>query len=402
MGNKKYRAAWVFALLLACACSGLKNHPASEAGSKQVAPRPEWDRVFARSSGWTGGDVAASFIITGNRVLWVFGDSFVGGVENNRHVKAVLVNNTIAIHPYDPAHPGKAPSPDAVKFYWGAPDSSGKPTAWIKPMQQGEFKSWYWPTGGGVVLATPERGFALALFLVQLEKKPGDDTVWGFRTIGSELAMIDDVEAPAPDWQPRIIELPFHIEHQHGSAKGEEVEWGVAAFFKPASGLGPDYVFIYGTRSRNSRERDLVLARARPESFERFEQWEFFAGNGQWLKSPGKAVPVVSGVASEISVDKIVGMDGVRYVMVYGEPLFGNRIFMRTARHPQGPWSDFNPVFTVPDTLQSKTLFAYAAKGHAALSQPGTLLVSYIISSHEFSELYNNASLYHPRFLTIK
>jgi hypothetical protein len=396
------KTAVLVLLCLAWSCQGVFKNPSPGAPSGQsVTQARQWDEVFTRHTGWTGGDVAASFLIPGDRVLWVFGDSFVGAVENNRRVRSALVNNAIALHPCDPSHPGKAPAPDQVEFYWGPPDAAGRPTAWLKPRSDENPRSWYWPTGGGVVLPYPERGFALALFFIQLEKRPGDDSVWGFKTKGSELAMIDNVAAPAPDWRPRIIELPLRLEQQADSETGEQFEWGVAALYQPVFGLGPDYVFIYGTRSRNTSQRELVLARARPENLEQFEQWEFFAGKGQWLKSPLKAVAIVKSVASEISVDKIAGPSGTRYLMVYSEPLLGSRIFLRSSCHPEGPWSDFNPVFTVPETLQGKTLFAYAAKGHAALSEPGTLLISYIVSSNEFSELLNNSSLYRPRFLTL-
>jgi len=111
-GSKNFFAALaagmtILALMLACA--RLLSPPA---GQNLAARSGDWDRAFTQKEGWTGGDVAASFILPGNRALWVFGDSFIGEVENGRRVNSTLVNNAIALHPHDPAKPGAAPEPD--------------------------------------------------------------------------------------------------------------------------------------------------------------------------------------------------------------------------------------------------------------------------------------------------
>jgi len=401
--NKKYfsaLSAYILVLFLACSCSGLKKYASAEVpGGQTAALQSQWDMAFARSSGWTGGDVAASFVIPGKRILWVFGDSFIGDVEAGRHVRSTLVNNAIAVHPFDPDRPGKAPTAETINFFWGPDDETGKPTAWVRPVQKGSSKTWYWPTGGGLVLPGPSGAKHMALFLILLEKKQGEDSLWAFQVVGNELAIIDNVEQPAQSWKIRIIELPYQID-QAGSSG--QVEWGVASLYQPGADGSPGYVFIYGVESDQEDQRDLLLARVNPSGFENFGNWEFFAGDEKWLKSPGRASHIVKGVASELSVDQVSGKNsGKKYVMVYSEPLFGERIFVRTASSPEGPWTDAQPVFTVSEVKKSKNYFAYAAKGHAALSGPRSLLVSYIVNSHDFNELANDASIYRPRFFMI-
>ncbi len=390
--NKKYFqlfAAWALILFTACACRGLfKNYPAG-VPARQTVAQDQWDRAFSRKSGWTGGDVGSSFLIPGNRVLWVFGDSFVGDVEADRHLRAVMVNNSIAVHAYHPDWPGKAPMPGGIKFYWGPPDASGKPSAWVKPFE--DSKSWYWPTGGGVVFPGVDGGQRLALFLIQLEKIPADNSVWGFEVVGGAVAIVDNIEDPAEKWKPRVRGISY---------VAGRMEWGEAALMDTRSQGSPGYIYIYGTEMDPSDKRDLLLARVPSSKLEQTDHWEFFAGGGQWLNSPDQALPIVKGVASELSVDRIADRTGgVHYVMVYSEPFPGNRIFVRAAPNPEGPWSEAQPVFTVSGVKGSKTLFAYAAKGHAPLSEPGSLLISYIVNSNDFKELVNNASIYRPRFV---
>lgn len=408
--KKKYLQALYTCVLiafLAFSCTGFIKPSTPAITNDQAAALPsQWDLAFSRRSGWTGGDVAASFVIPRNRVLWVFGDSFVGEVEGGRHVRATLVNNAIAVHPYGPGRPGTAPAPEKISFFWGPADESGKPTAWVRPAQKDRpgaagSKTWYWPTGGGVVLPGPGGSKRLALFLILLEKKQGQDSLWAFQCVGSAVAMIDNVEEPARLWKTRVIDLPHQISGDPKDAQGGgQVDWGAASLYEPGAGGSPGYVFIYGVVSDPSNNKDLVLARVNPSGIEDFAQWEFYGQGEKWLKSPDLAGRIVKGVASELSVDRVLGKKGgAGYVMVYSEPLFGDRIFARTSQSTEGPWSDAKPVFTVPEVKKSKNYFAYAAKGHASLSMPGALLISYIVNSHDFTELINDASIYRPRFI---
>lgn len=396
---RRARFISLLVLWLVCCCGKIPGLFASLVPAAQVTEQPGWDRVFERRSGWTGGDVAASIIIPGERVLWLFGDSWVGEVKDNRRVNAVLVNNSIAIQTFDPGQPGKAPPPDRINFYWGS-DDAGKPTAWLRPVHDPRKpQTWYWPTGGAVVIPDEGGNPRLALFLLEL-KKAGGDNVWGFECIGSRMALVDNVSAPVQFWKPVVIDLPHRIEG--GDLSGNQIDWGVAAHYRAGAGGAPDYVFIYGVATDRGNNRELLLARVFPSALPEFKQWEFFAGAGKWEESPPAAHSIVRGVAGELSVDRIAGRSGeFYYAMVYSEPFLGDRIFARIASAPEGPWSDLSPVFTVAEARRSPTLFAYAAKGHAGLSKPRTLLVSYIVNSNEFNELVNDASVYRPRFICV-
>src|SRR5262249_41386160 len=91
----------------------------------------------------------------------------------------------------------------------------------------------------------------------------------------------------------------------------------------------------------------------------------------------------------------------IELICIHSEPLFGRRIFARAALRPEGPWSAAQPIFEVPDPARDPRLTTYAAKGHARLSPPGELLISYIINSREFEQVLDDAALYRPRFIRI-
>ncbi len=376
--------------LVSVSCTGISG--SSLQAPEQVRPARGWDRVFANESGWIGADVASSFLIPGDRVLWVFGDTFIGEVKDGARTNARMVNNSIAVHPYNARHPGVPPSPGEVTFLWGPADEEGNPTAWIEP-DNGHAaaggKTWYWPTGGAAVLPGPG-GYGLALFLIRLEKVEGDDTVWGFKCAGGAVAMIDNLEGPAPSWRARVIELPREI-------GGREIDWGAAALYEPGTS---DHVFIYATAVKGN-VRDLLLARTSPYELDDFGQWEFWDGDG-WSTEGEDLEVIVENVASEMSVDAVArGSGGASYIMVYSEPALGSHIFLRESAAPEGPWSKARPIYKVEEIARDESYFTYAAKAHPSLSSPGELLVSYIVNSNDFVKLAHDSSIYRPRFVSV-
>lgn len=400
--TKKFLSAIFAFLIIICSLWALNPFQEQNRAEQSLVRVFDWDRIFTRKSGWLGGDVAGSFIIPGNRVLWVFGDSFIGRVKDNKRVNLKMVNNSVAIHPYAPDQPGKAPLPCQVHFYWGAQDFSGKPTAWIRPKEQGDNKTWYWPTGGGVVLGrgtdTKER---LALFLIQVEKKSPEDSVWGFKTIGSSVAIVENLRLPVRFWNTRIISLPHQIERRTGDHWViHQLEWGVSALSQ-----GSEHsllVLIYGCETKEHQQRDLVLARVNGSKLEDFRSWEFYAGNGRWERNLSSASTIANDVASELSVERVFDSQGLPcYVMIYSEPFLGDQILVRLAQNPEGPWSEPKPIFRVPEVQGSQTRFAYAGKGHYSLSPPRNLLVSYVVNSHNFQEVLNDTSIYLPKFILV-
>ena len=353
----------------------------------QVSPAPEWDAVFARPSGWVGGDVAASMSLPGRRTLWVFGDSFIGETEGGRRQPRAMVNNSIAVHFIDPAHPSRPPAPEDLEFFWGPEDASGKPTAWVRPETD---DAWYWPTGGGAVVPGPD-GERLALFLVEMAKTGG--TVWSFKCVGSALAVVEGVAGPVEGWRRQVRELP----HNLGDSP-REVDWGVDAVYEPGPRRGR-WVYVFATVTDDGKQRDLIVARVRPEMIEDFDAWQFSAGL-TWAEDPEMAGPVAVDVSSELSVDRVETAFGPRYVMVMSEPGLGRGIEVRWSCSPSGPWSRERTEYKVPDPGPGR--FVYAGKAHAALSAPGELLISFVVNSNDFFEMAGNAEIYRPRFIVVQ
>src|SRR5262245_16795073 len=100
-------------LVLPCN-AGQSGEQDTGSGFSNLEARPweEADQLFRSDLRWRGGDVAYSIDLGHERVLWLFGDSFIadkpGGVRSASH----MVHNGIAIET------GYDPSKASLKFYW--------------------------------------------------------------------------------------------------------------------------------------------------------------------------------------------------------------------------------------------------------------------------------------------
>ena len=141
---------------------------ASGEPTEQSIPDVEWEAVFSRTEGWTGGDVAGTVNLGDGRTVWMFGDSWVGKVAGGKHAAgSQMVNNAIGVQPSSSLGRGRAPRYDETKFFWGPDNEKKKPTAWVIP-QTHTANQWYWPSGGGVVVHGPSGQPRLIVFLFRV------------------------------------------------------------------------------------------------------------------------------------------------------------------------------------------------------------------------------------------
>lgn len=375
---------------------------------------PDWDAIFTRTSGWTGADGAYSIDLGDGRTLWLFSDTWIGSIKDGRHAPGSgLVNNSIAIHRTPAA--GQPPAAKDVTFYWGPNDPQGRPTAWIVPdpncislrpwgRKQRASLGWYWLLDGAVVRKEPTGRPTLVLFLARIGKRAGNHGVWGFKGLGGALAVIDNPHEPANTWRITQRDNPHAIGTDAAAADGNlrEISWGAAVYAdRQAKSPAGDTLYVYGVKETAPLNKQLLLARAPASTVHQFDTWRFWAGPEEWSPNLAGAKPVADQIVNELSVDRVVVAGRPTFVMVHSEPVFGHHILLRTARTPWGPWSKPTPVYDVPGVKRNKTYFTYAAKAHAHLSEPGSLLITYVINSHDFGAMVRDPTIYRPRFIRV-
>jgi hypothetical protein len=339
---------------------------------RRAEPAPEWDAKFVGSEGWIGGDGVYSAPLGRDRVLWLFGDSFVGSVKDGRRVGAVMVNNAVAVQ----AGRGAEAS---LRFITGK-TTDGKPSAIFTPT---DAQGFFWPQAAVV------RGGRLVVFLAHIEKA-GAPGPFGFKHVGERLAVIEYPGDEPEKWRAKPVELPFA---EFGAKR--ERSWGSAVL---AAG---DSLYVFGydeAKGGGLGRRELIVARAPADKPEDFKAWRFRTADG-WSEKPEESAVLAGGLATEFSVSRRPGGKGL--VLVYTENGIGGRVVARFAAAPEGPWSEPVLLFTCPEAKE-KGLFCYAAKAHPWAAGADELLVSYCVNAHDFGRIVRDASVYRPKFVRVK
>ena len=335
-------------------------------------PAPEWNALFAGTDGWIGGDGVYSTELGSRRVLWLFGDTLIGKVDDGRRAGAAMVNNTVGILPRE--------TPDAPIRFVAGKQKDGAPAAVFLPAEGG---GWFWPQA-----AIYSRDH-LFVFLAHIEKtaQPG---AFGFKQIGQWLGVIDNPFAEPTGW--RIAQQPVPFAE---FSDEQEKSWGSAVV------IDSGHVYIYGTLDRRKvlGSRQLLLARASVEKLDDFAAWQFRTAD-DWSAAPAEAAPLAGGLATEFSVVRL--SDGTGYIAVYTENGLGDRIVGRVSAAPYGRWSDPQLLYKCPEMADDRGVFSYAAKAHPWAVRGSELLISYCVNSWEFARLFQDNDIYRPLFVRVR
>jgi hypothetical protein len=336
----------------------------------RVEPLPHYDAAFERASGWTGGDGAYSTALGADRLLWLFGDSLIGRVEDGRRLHPRLIHNSVAIQS------GPAPSAGGMAFTHRE-KADGSPEAFFQAEQDG---GWLWPYHG---VRTP-RG--LYLFLLQIEPAEGP-AAFGFRLVSTWLGRVANPDEPPERWNLLRQRVPWTSERRV-LGSWVLVQGGTC--------------YIYGTieeAAAGAAVKHMIVARAPIDRLGDFGAWRFFSGTG-WAAEAERAERVCENVAGEFSVSYHPALG--RYALVYTEGGLSPDILLRFSPRPEGPWGKPLKVYRCPEAARDPRIFCYAAKGHPELAEgPKELVVTYMANATELALLESDARLYRPRFVRI-
>lgn len=358
-----------------------------------VEEASDWNALFRRSSGWFGGD--GMFVIPANGVdsasddeesLILFSDTMIGEIEEDKLKPGyVMIHNSVA------SLSGSRPDSSRIRFHWDQkPD--GKPESVFIPRTPATQPGDYYWLGDGFV--NTEHNGDTYLFGYRIHDIKGAVAL-GFEHVGSTIIVIPKGSQP-PFKDQRQIDFPFFASDK--SAKGI-VAFGSGILVNTTEAKMPHadgYAYIYGTRGK---EKELLVARVSPGSFEQFDAWRFWDGKS-WVAQMDSAAAVTSKVSNELSVSPLP--DG-RYALFFQLDGLTTTVGMRLGSSPVGPFGPVIKIFDNKAALVGKNFFSYNAKAHPALSKPGELLVSYHVNSFDFfNDIKLYPYLYSPRFVRVK
>jgi hypothetical protein len=323
---------------------------AASAGAA-VGPE-ELTAMFAAmtGAGWTGGDASWSARLPDGRVVWLFGDTFLGGVDvaGRRDPSAPLVRNSMVTQERD----------GTLRTLVGR-DAHGRGAI----VAGGGPDDWYWPGPPVVndrVLEVPMAHMA--------RTGPGE---WDFKVQGTSLAVFRLPDLRLQSLTPLITPPEVNM--------------------ASAAATSARFTYIYGTRDTGTRGKDAFVARA-PKG-ELRGPWRYWNGR-RWSRDATAATPVAHGVADQFSV---VRTDR-GWALVSQIPMARDIVAFRAGR-PQGVWVTAARIARTPAIAHAIT---YNATVHPEFSEGGRLVLGFCVNADTWSRVFTDAALYRPRFMTVR
>lgn len=374
-------------------------------------PWPEADRLFRSDPLWRGADAAYSVPLSGDRTLWLFGDTFLG----TSRATARMVHNTIAIQQ------GSDPSVASLTSHTGPdrePFFTTEPGCWLWPMAGAR-------TGAGIVVFFMQVRSARPDLPTVLDAWRAEGSLTFFEVFGWTAVLIRNPDDPVGAWEVQPLTCPAVADRvMPGAGAVTSGGYLYAYGWRDGHALRPGRVFTRVRYRGYLRPRLAYLARWPEATVERgLEQAEWWAG-GHWSPDPAAAVPVVEGPATEFTVHRdgegfvmvetspwLTGVDGVpllrRLQLLKRLPrtsralvrlgLLTVSLSVRRAPAPQGPWG---PPVRVLTPRVAKDVLVYAGKGHPQLSGGG-LVCTYAQIALKADRTLADESLYYPRFVRV-
>ena len=327
---------------------------------------PEADRLFHQDPRWLGADDAHSVDLGKDRVLWLFGDTFIGADNSAERSRADLIRNSIGIQT------GSDPSSASMAFFWK--QTTGRTPASFFP-ESG--KTWVWP-GDGIRI-----GGRVMIFLTVIEPLAND---LGFAMTGWRALWVQNPEAPPERWQCADVLT---------SSCRFPVALGTGGVLRSNG-----YLYAYGA---NPSGNLAYLARwpekkARAGDLREPEWW--CGADRRWKNETlmdGEPAVLFADSQAEFGVHFDPRIN--RFVQIQTAGFGAADLGFRIAPRPQGHWGPLT-LFYSPEEASTPGILIYAAKSHPFLTG-ADLVITYATNHLAPQRVMTDQTLYFPRFLRV-
>ncbi len=288
-----------------------------------------WNRMFRALEGdWSGGDAALSLRLPDGRLLWLFGDSFVGDVtpEGRRADGTTIVRNAALI-------------------------SSGTCVTAVTPGRAtlpGRGGTWLWPTSLVLTGTAPDGTATVAVFAQRMASTGSG--AWSFRRVGAAVVTLT-VRPRGSARVASVRDLPR-----------SSVLWGAATVTQGG------VTYVYGTRAVDEPlvfGRDLLVARSRTSDVRDPGAWTYRTADG-WSADARAAVAVVPARTGVSTNPAVVVRDGGFRIVTKPQEFLDDRVVVMSSATPYGPWTS-RTLFRSPSTATRPTYApTVVARGRSA------------------------------------
>jgi len=345
-----------------------------------INPLPKYNRLFYNQKGWIGADGSYSVKLSNNTTIWLYGDTLIGNIINDKRQITTMINNSIALQ-Y-----GKNPLTADVKFFWKT-TQDGKAMSFVVPTDN---SGWFWPCDG-IVIENKLYIFFAQIITKDDEKDEHPVSPFEFKVIGTWLVEIENPLDNPVVWQIKQHKIPWGRFSANSNM-----------FFGSALLKDKDSVYIYGyneNQTQEANERNMTVARVPANKMTDFAQWRFFDGT-DWQTDITRITNLFSGIATEYSISYQPATK--QYIAIYSENGMSRNIIVRFSPTPIGPWSEPCKLYEYSECNWHQNYFCYAAKGHPAIStKDNEIIITYACNSMNPYQLSQDTRIYWPRFLNV-
>ena len=321
----------------------LPNAPASAAAYQAV--------FSTRGPVWAGGDGAAPVALPDGRVLWLFGDTIIGGVG----ATAKLVGSWHLIHSSFLVQTGRC-----FAVVVGSP--TGTRTSVIPEASGGR---WYWPNSGYYDPVSNR----VVLFAYEVMSDPTQPAGWQWKVTKMVEVRLSYPSLDVVGVQP----LPFSV------AAG-------APMLGATTIVDAGWVYVYGA----STSGEYVARSALGSSAS--GPWSYWSSSG-WQTSSGSASQMAVTGQGSVSPWTVVGRGGSYLAVGKTWDAVSDDVWSWSGPSPTGPWTSLGRVATTPT---AGGVFSYGGK---VANLPGAGMSVIYSTNTSLSAVAGNVLLYGPKVL---
>ena len=314
-----------------------------------------------------GHDVGVSTVLPDGSTLFLFGDTWVGGIDDGRREIESQTSNSGAILPS-----GHDICSDDLQ-HLVTDDGAVRQLIPLRPGDNPETIA-HWPVDSIVAdgqIFTYYRRVDRGESLRTLE----------FEVLGTGVASagIDTLEFTLADGD-------LFLSEQHVAAAEIDRESGLV------------YVLICDQSNDEDIFAPCISGRVGVEAIASEAAYQFYAGNGIWTPNLDEAVDVLDNGESEMTLHQIEIDGALQWVVTYVPP-FTCRVSIRTAPDPWGPYSEEREVYAA-DAESRGGSRCYGGKLHPEFSSGDRLIVTWV-SSGTLDETLDNPDTYWPHAVEV-
>ena len=321
--------------------------------------------------GWQGADAAYSIPLPDGRDVWIFGDTLYGEKRVVNGHAPRMVHNSLGISTCD------AKGNFHLRYVIRR-GSQGEAESYFSPKNPDH---WYWAMDGFV----NKSDLWVTLLCIE-HAKQASPWAMDFATCGSDLAKLSHLDRDPQNWTVRYYPL---------------VPDGVKAYPSAVTLVHGNYAYLYALYESGSRP--LMATRIPLRGLQDPQKnLEYLTVAGDWKGGfdPKTGKEVMHQGSTELSIAYHPSLKKWLAVMFAPEG-FSSKILLRTAPNLNGPWTDGQVIYSVPEMQPNKpgynkNTFCYAGKEHPEFEQ-GDLVFTYVCNTLNVPQLATNLKIYFPQ-----